>query len=155
MKEKISFEENDLIKVYQLHSKLEKKHLLFLAFMFLCVVVYSFLMKDKPIILISCALFGGVGGWASYHYGFLRFKAKKIYKQQKGLHNDFEYEITDESLNVSSDQGNSKTPWGDFYRTKEDNEYLLLYFSDALFLTFPKHRLKNEFMVKLKEKLSS
>lgn len=73
-----------------------------------------------------------------YRYVLLPMQTRKIFAQQKALHSPFEVEFNETEMTVSNEFGNSRIPWGNFARWKEDSELILLYHSDVMYNIIPK-----------------
>ena len=66
-------------------------------------------------------------------YGFVRYRCKTIYRQQKNLHNPYELLWDNEFVYMNTEYGDIRTPWQDFRKFKFNESLVLLYYSDALF----------------------
>lgn len=86
--------------------------------------------------LLPVVFLAGVG---FYIYVMLPWNVRRIFAQQKELAAPFEHEITETALNSTSQYGNSVRPWSSFHKWKENQDLLLLYLSDIVFVIIPKH----------------
>lgn len=74
---------------------------------------------------------------AIYFFLWIPRQLNRLYAQQKLLHGEFIFEISDEHLISRSVHGESKLPWSVFHKWKSGRDIVLLYQSDALFHVFP------------------
>ena len=138
---KILISKNDLLNFYRLHSKLETKHLILIVLIMAMIFIYIATTQSNPVALIISGLVGGILGVWFYKYVYITLKSNRIYKQQKSLHSGFDLEITDHGIIISSENGHGSNNWEDFIKYKENSNYLLLYYSDALFTMIPKKQI--------------
>jgi hypothetical protein len=71
-------------------------------------------------------------------------RTKRIFRQQKALHEVAEVEWSEESINFRSAQSHATVPWSHFVRLVEGRNMILLMQSDALFNFIPKASLSPE-----------
>ncbi|MBA3582697.1 MAG: YcxB family protein [Gammaproteobacteria bacterium] len=64
----------------------------------------------------------------------------------------FNLEIDNKRISISSKNGNTKNSWGYFHKFKENKNYLLLHYSDALFLIIPTEQITPDALNFLNEK---
>ena len=69
------------------------------------------------------------------------YRARRIFRQQAGLHGPVELSWNDATLTYRTSRGDSAIPWADFRRRREDAKVILLYQSDALFNFIPRRVL--------------
>ncbi len=79
-----------------------------------------------------------------YRYLLLPRRIRRIYQQQVDLQAPFSVQITPEALLFESEVGKSRRPWSDFVKWKENDDLLLLYYSDVLFTVLPKRIFTDE-----------
>jgi hypothetical protein len=151
----ISISKQDLVNCYRLYSVPEKKHLLIIGALSLCFAVYVVATKSNPAFLLIGGIAGGVLGVLIHRYGYLTYKSNKIYSQQKDLHNPIKMELSEEGVTTITENGNSLSPWGNFCKYKQNSGYILLFYSDALFLMLPKNQIPSSEMSLLNGKLRS
>ena len=73
-----------------------------------------------------------------YRYVFLPIFYKNIFTQVKSLNSPFEYEFTEGEMILSNEFGNSRMPWGNYTKWKENSELIMLYHSDIAYNIIPK-----------------
>ena len=84
------------------------------------------------------ALFGvAAGGWVGRNFS-IAANARRLFRQQKGLHRPFELAWTAEAITLTSEQGTSTIQLPDFHKRRETADQFLLFLSDASFLMVPK-----------------
>ena len=73
-----------------------------------------------------------------YRYVFLPIFYKNIFTQVKSLNSPFEYEFTETEMLLSNEFGNSRIPWENYTKWKENSELIMLYQSDIVYNIIPK-----------------
>lgn len=86
---------------------------------------------------------GGVIGYWILRTLIFPWKARKIFDQQKSLHESGEFSWSEEGLSVKAETASSLTPWNNYSRWRENNDVFNLYHSDAIFQIFPKRLFSN------------
>jgi|GEM_PF-1243241 len=76
--------------------------------------------------------------WVFFQFVLIPYQLGRVFKHQKGLSAPFEIELTDEEFHFRNEFGDSRIPWGNFVKWKENAELLLLYRSNAAFHLLPK-----------------
>jgi hypothetical protein len=88
-------------------------------------------------VLIGTAVCGYLGGTVT---GFLvlprRLRSRFI--ERKGLHRRMTLSWGNEGLTVETENGHVRVPWGDFFKTRENAKFILLYTSRTRYLILPK-----------------
>jgi YcxB-like protein len=88
---------------------------------------------SKDVIFIGCILY-----IAAYFCIFLPYRCRKLYRQQKVLHQPLEYEFSQEAFVICTAFGNSTLPWKLFQKWKEGKGMFLIYQTDVMFHAIPK-----------------
>lgn len=147
--------EADLHAVYRLHFKASFKTrkmrvTLLSCFLFFAIVGMITAQDNGAISLISSSLayivFGFIAigiAWCVMYLGLSR-KARRIFLQQKSLHDKTEVSWSESELNFKSERGSTKYFWSDFVRIVEDRDMIVLYQSDNLMNFIPKRVLTSE-----------
>jgi YcxB-like protein len=78
-----------------------------------------------------------VGGWIGRGLS-IGAKAKRLFRQQKGLHRPYDLSWTTEAITLTAEHGTSRIQWPDFHKRRETDDQFLLFLSDANFLMVPK-----------------
>jgi hypothetical protein len=133
---------NDYIKAQFLHMRPRPVFgwigiLILVAMLATCILQLIFPISGKmtwsPFVLL------GVLAYFAFVYGvFLPLRAKRIFRQQKALHEPYEVELTDEALSSMSAYGDFKMEWSAFHKYKTSKNLILVYQSDAIFHMFPR-----------------
>src|SRR5688500_11211026 len=75
------------------------------------------------------ATIGGVSGWLlwyfSYYLVYLRYRCKKIYRQQKSLNLPAQYEWDSEGINATNDSGSGRIKWSEYVKWRESEQLFL------------------------------
>lgn len=82
--------------------------------------------------------FFGLIGAGIGHMVSIAPKAKRVFRQQRGLRRAHEVSWNHVGLTVSGEDGQSTTRWADFHRVRELDDQFILFLSDAIFLMIPK-----------------
>ena len=69
---------------------------------------------------------------------YLPWKTRRIYRQQKALHRELRMKFDDVGVTAENENGRSSTPWEDYLKWKQNDQLILLYFSDCLYHMVPK-----------------
>ena len=95
--------------------------------------------KPEPAsFVLACGVLGAVVGVAGLRLVYLPWKSRQVFRQQQMLHRPFEVSWDAATFTCRNANGETRTPWSDFIRWKEDDGFFLLYHSDVLFQTLPK-----------------
>ena len=89
-------------------------------------------------------LVGGAIGGSVVRYGYIPWKAKRVFRQQKSLQRQFNLSWNADGVHVKDANGEYSSAWTDFVRWKEDDRLFLLYISDVMFYMIPKHAFPSE-----------
>jgi hypothetical protein len=101
-----------------------------LGFVLVLIARFPWEFLTLPILLLAV--------WAFFQFVLIPYQLGRVFKQQKDLSAPFEIELTDEEFYFHNAFGNSRMPWGNFVKWKENADLLLLYRSDAAFHLVPK-----------------
>jgi YcxB-like protein len=82
-------------------------------------------------------------------YGLILFvtipwQTRRIFSQQKTLQMEYETVISPETIETTSQHGNTKINLSDFHKYKVGKDLILLYQSQVLFQMFPRHFFASE-----------
>jgi uncharacterized membrane protein len=87
-------------------------------------------------------------GFAVYfsliYYVLIPWTARRIYKQQKALHDPFTLELAEEELKLVSPRGSACMKYKDFHKWKMNEKAILLYHSDAIYHVIPSRVFPSE-----------
>ena len=75
------------------------------------------------------------------NYTILPSRVRRIFMQQKALHDEVAIHWGDDGISFASGRGSSKFLWSDFVRIAENPKAIVLLQSDALFNFIPKRVL--------------
>lgn len=110
----------------------------------LVAIALRFAMPKEPLAaacIFAVAAAGGLIGPLVMIRWRVPVLARRIYAQQRDLHEALTVQADPEVLATQSEVGESRTPWSHYIRWVEDDEIILLYRSDALFQFIPKRVL--------------
>ena len=141
---KILISQRDFLGFQRLHSAFEKKHIIFLSVLTFLWIIFVVLSSTFPFIIVIFGTIGAILGVSIYRYVYLTYKSNKVYKQQKALQKGFELFVDDYGVRIEAENGQSHTPWSEFIKYKENKCFLLLYYSDVLFLMIPKLQVSDK-----------
>ena len=130
---KVTITEKDLWHAYMLHQR--PNGVVLVALLFFGAVFATYAHEELGISLstIVVGVIGGVIRVIAYYYVLLRYRCKKIYRQQKNLHTPYDLSWNEKAIHMESEYGSGSVPWSDFVKYKENDKFILMYYSDALF----------------------
>lgn len=99
------------------------------------------IMALGPFMLGAIVFGAGAGGFLGEMLLYWRNAPRawrKLFAQQKSLHEPFFYTWDDAGLHVSTPLAQAVRPWSHFTKRLEDRDALLLYHSDTVFELIPK-----------------
>ena len=110
--------------------------------------------------LLAIALIGGaVFAWLAACLGlsFLLIprRCRRLFRQQRTLHRDFDVEWTDDHLVYRSDTATSTIAWPDYYKWLEGSSVFLFYLNEQLHHFVPKRALTVEQITDLRNVASA
>ena len=80
----------------------------------------------------------GVAAYFAFlYYLVIPWSARRIYKQQKSLHEAITVELTEEEILLTSTSGSSRVKYADLHKWKMNDKAVLLYHSDAIYHMLP------------------
>ncbi|WP_343313882.1 YcxB family protein [Brucella sp. BE17] len=79
-------------------------------------------------------------------------QTRKIFKQQKNLHQPYTLNWNDSRLELTSEVGNARFSWNDFLKIREDSQNILLYESENLYRLIPKRFLTEDQIISLRQR---
>jgi YcxB-like protein len=135
---KYRISEDDYVKAMQLFAKLTPRQI------YICVAIV--------VILITTIVFGTniiraatIGGAISGLTIILIFKfivnpfyARQQYKKYKAIQDEFEIEIVDDGVNMTSSSGSGKVAWDSIFKWRHNENYILIYPMPRLYYIVPK-----------------
>ena len=74
-------------------------------------------------------------------YLTLPWQARRLFRQQKSLHQPLRFRWSSHGLDTEARTGSSHHDWADFHRWFVGRKTLLLFVNDRLFIFLPRHRL--------------
>jgi len=134
---KINITERDYQNSQWLHHNVSI--LTFFGVTVLCVFLGVF-MHDVIKLSSPTSIGGSVGVWVwyvFYYFIYLRFRIKKLYRQQVTLHSPTEITWDKEKIYFNHKVGHTELEWKNYVKYKENNKILLLYQADNVFNIFP------------------
>lgn len=80
-------------------------------------------------------------------------RSRRIFTQQKSLHDAFELSWDETGLELSTQAARSRHPWADFRQWAEGADGIILYQSDALFNMLPKRAFSEDALADIRQRL--
>jgi hypothetical protein len=137
MKFTIQLSPDDYVYASQLHSKLAIRLSIGLLIVPLFFAWYLwYLGVESPVVPIFFGVW--IINFFLWQHLFMPQQTRKIFQQQKKLLQPHEYEITENGLSVTGGEDHTSYVWSHFLRWKGDENIILIYLSDAMFLMSPK-----------------
>jgi YcxB-like protein len=138
----VQLEERDYVNAVQAAARPSVRTVTLLAIASAFVIIGALVgwragyMREA--IIIRCVwCFGLIGAWIGQMVSIAP-KAKRVFRQQKGLRRPHEVSWNAVGLTVSGEDGQSTTRWADFHRVRELDDQFILFLSDAVFVMIPK-----------------
>lgn len=140
--------EEDYIRAQYLHVRPRPVFLaagvLMIAMALAVIVLRLFIYSSgsshaSPYILLAVLVY-----LALRFFVIMPMSAKRIYRQQKTLHEPYSVEVTEETMHVTSTYGESTVPWQTFHKYKVGRDFILVYQSAAIFHMFPRRWFSDE-----------
>jgi len=108
------------------------------ASLFVIGLSWALRSSERGIPSSAVVLLGVLLYLAILFFGYLPWRFRRLFTQQKGLHGSFRLEFADGGVSASTAHGQAQCPWSHIHKWKEGRHLLLLYFSDAMFAIVPK-----------------
>ncbi len=138
----------DTLAAYRLHSRPGRARLVVVAAVMAAGSWVAFSETDRSLgsLLITIAVgivaYGGMA--AGIWFGVLPWWVRRVYRQQKNLHEAVTLEWDAAGLRARTGRGQAAMAWADYVKRRENEVVLLLYQSDALFQFVPLRVLSGE-----------
>lgn len=138
---RLDYVADDYVAAMKLHGRWPVRRLLIGVGIGLAAAAALFVLpRAWPAVAVAGVL-GGVIGWlicyALSWLFYLPWKARRLFVQQKSLHETYELAWDDEGLSMCGRLGQGRTPWDAYLKKKENEAIVLLYQSDLLFQMLP------------------
>ncbi|ARU56118.1 hypothetical protein OLMES_2045 [Oleiphilus messinensis] len=130
---KVELSEQDYIDATRLHAR---QPVIFMSILVLIVGVVSALASDSLGIeagTVLEAMVGALVGIALYYFWIVRLWCKRIYRQQRNLQTPYELTWDQNRVIMVGEYGESSIPWSNFVKYRENEDLILMYYSDALY----------------------
>ena len=110
------------------------------------ISIIKFLLAFQEVQHLAIALigFGLIAFVLVVRFVLIPNRVRKIFSQQKSLHQETEIAISEEGLILENQIGNAMIPWKNFIKWLEDDDVLLLFHSDLLMNMIPKRDIPNK-----------
>lgn len=132
---------DDHLAAQRLHTRHQLRRVLsVMAAMLLVGLVLLFLLGTETRVfgvLLIAAVGGGLIGLGVTRAWILPRKVRRLHAQQATLRHVVTYAWDETDIQVSWSGGQSRRPWSDFVRFRENAQVLLLYHNDMLFEVVP------------------
>lgn len=92
-------------------------------------------------------------GIAATNHIMVARRTRRIYAQQKSLHEEFEFSWDETGFDLATPSARSRHHWADFRQWAEGPDGIILYQSDALFNMLPKRALSEEALADIRARL--
>jgi hypothetical protein len=135
----------DSQKLYvKISSKAAKGLILFAVI----VAMMGFWWVPSRAILLGGLIGGGISG-AFFYYVVLPRQARHYYQKYKAIQEEFEIELFEEGLNLSSRNGSWLVRWDQAIKWREDAQFVLIYPMPRLYHIVPKQIASQGFDIEL------
>jgi hypothetical protein len=121
---------------------------LIFAFSFTVMLVTNWSL-GIPIIQYSLPVLILPGIYLLWRYLILPKNINRIFNQQKDLHSPFTIEISEDDFIYSNEYGQTKRPWSNIVKWKENDQIFSIYHSDVALTIIPKRSFINQDQINL------
>jgi hypothetical protein len=139
---RLDYVADDYVAAMKLHGRWPMRRLLVGVGVGIAAAVALIVLPSAWPAVAAAGVLGGVIGWlicyALSWLFYLPWKARRMFGQQKSLHETYELAWDDEGLSMRGRLGQGRTPWNDYLKKKENERIVLLYQSDLLFQMLPR-----------------
>ncbi len=132
----------DFYRAYLLHIKPRRIYAI-LGIVLICIALSVCLCSVLPIgggsdIMFAVKLFLCMIFVLSVVYIYPLYTLHKSYKQTKGIDGDVDLAVHEESFSISTKNSNTTIPFGDIYKIRSSDSYLLIYLNQYFYVILPK-----------------
>lgn|GEM_PF-6125218 len=142
MEFKFTLSEAEVIEAMKIHGWGTKKTKIILLVSFIALLGLGFMSDDK--VFGFSAAVGGLGGYLLALFWVIPSKAKKQYKQNRGLRNEMAIALSETGIEVVLELGNNKFLWSDIHRWVHSKGIYLLYNTSNTFYIIPSRAVTDE-----------
>ena len=135
---------SDYLNAQRLHRR--KAEFFYFAVSGVAIVIGLVLLVTEfrfPGYIVIAGGVGGAIGELVTSLIILPWKVRRLHSQQKDLASPFTYRWSPEFLEAKGVSGETKRPWKNYAKVKENKNMFLLYHADNLFEMFPKTWFEN------------
>lgn len=93
--------------------------------------------------IVFAILFLAIGFGFLYFYSLPK-KWKQLFAQQKLLHDEMKYVISDDGIHATTPMGEGRLPWDTIIKWRENKDLFALYQSDVVLHIIPKRSFASE-----------
>jgi hypothetical protein len=156
----VQLNENDYVEGALFASRWTRNRLLFVWGMIAIYLgggIFSVFFAPHDLFALGCALICGT--WIN-RYVVLPKKLKSLFAERKASQRRSTLSWDEQSLTVEGENSRALIPWADFFKFRENGEFVLLYTSRILFIIVPKRFLEesgqlNGFMALVRSTISA
>ncbi|MFC4822086.1 YcxB family protein [Dokdonella ginsengisoli] len=139
---RLDYVADDYVAAMKLHGRWSTRRLLVsVGTGAVAAIALFFLPPAWPAVAAAGVLGGAIGMLVCYALSwlfYLPWKARRMFGQQKSLHETYELAWDDEGMSIRGRLGQGTTPWDSYLKKKENERIVLLYQSDLLFQMLPR-----------------
>jgi len=131
----------DYLDAVRLNGRKKRRLTFLLLGLALLLSLLAWLLEGSDALLPIC-ISAWSGGMLVYllivYFWWVPVRVKKLYLQQKLLHQEITAEITNQAFKTSLAQGQSEIAWDTYYAWAEDSRMIILKHSQVMFQMLPK-----------------
>jgi hypothetical protein len=144
-------EEQDYLSAQALHRRWTKRKAMIALLALVGAGILSAILWYLGIWVVAGGLIGGLVGGAIgdsiVRYGYMPWKTKRVFRQQKSLQHEFVLSWTADGVHTKNAKGEYSSAWSDFVGWRENDRLFLLYISDIMFYMIPKRAFSSELLL--------
>jgi hypothetical protein len=155
IKAKYTISEQVYLDSQKLYSKVSSKAAMVLILFAVISAMIGFWWVPSRAILLG-GLIGGCISGAFIYYLVIPMRVRRYYQKYKAIQEEFEIELLEDGLNLSSRNGSWLVRWDQAIKWREDAQFVLIYPMPRLYHIVPKQIASQGFDVELlRSKLTS
>lgn len=138
----MQLQDGDYLAALRLHARWTRRRWIITALVMLAAAVVGWASFPHWPAVAAGAVVGGIIGSVVWRgvawWWYLPRLARRVFAQQRILHESMEVAWSEAGLSMRQPQASSITSWANYLRRRQDERVLLLYHSEVLFQMLPR-----------------
>jgi len=149
MSTKYRISEDDYVSAAKLFGKLTSRQ----AIIYFPVALLPLALAMFGSIAIKAGVIGGIIGGLTVgltiRYIVTPILSRRHYRKYKAIHDEFEIELLEDGIFMASNSGSGKVIWGNIFKWRQNDNYILIYPMPRLYYIVPKSLESKGFNISL------